>query len=55
MTTVKEAIRIAKREMGLAEVPPMGSEQRKALARRVYELCLEKEEPLKIPKLEEFE
>ena len=55
MTTVQEAIQIAKREMGLAEVPPMDSEARKVFGRRVYELCVEKKDPLKISKLEEFE
>ena len=52
---VQEAIKIAKREMGLTEVPSMDSEARKVFGRRVYEFCVEKKDPLKISKLEEFE
>jgi len=54
MTTVNEAIQIAKREMGLEEIPDIQSEQRPEFARRVYEICQEGRKPLKITKLEEF-
>ena len=51
---VQEAIQIAKREMGLTEIPPMTSEKRKVFGRRVYEICQQGKNPVKITKLEEF-
>ena len=50
MTTVNEAIQIAKREMGIEEIPDIQSEQRPEFARRVYEICQEGRKPLKITK-----
>lgn len=52
---VKEAIQIAKREMGLEEIPDIQSEQRPEFARRVYEICQGTRTEPKTAKLEEFE
>ena len=55
MTTVQEAIRIVKSEMGLEEIPDIQSEQRPEFARRVYEICQGMRTEPKTARLEEFE
>ena len=55
MTTVNEAIQIAKREMGIEEIPDIQSEQRPEFARRVYEICQGMRTEPKTARLEEFE
>lgn len=54
MTTMQEAIKIAKREMGLEEIPGVGSDKRPEFARRVHEICRGPREKEKTTKLEEF-
>jgi len=50
---MEEALKIARREMGLDEIP-MDHESRRKVAARVFELCRTDREPPRLTKLEEF-
>jgi hypothetical protein len=50
---MEEALKIARREMGLNEIP-MDHETRRKVAARVFELCRTDREPPRLTKLEEF-
>jgi hypothetical protein len=50
---LQEALRIAKQEMGLKEVP-LDPDLKRKVAARVYELCRINRERPRLAKLEEF-
>ena len=51
---MQEALQIAKREMGLTEIPSITSDKRADFAKLVYDICQKSKNPMKTTKLEEF-
>jgi hypothetical protein len=50
---INEALKIAKRELNLQEIP-LDPKKRKEIASRVFHLCRTNREPPRLSKLEEF-